>query len=102
MNRRTVVLQVHDMGALQDVLRVHELDLDCGGPRRLDDGGVAVVAFLTTDQLQAIRDVDGISVQEIDLPRVRKGVQVGRGDRFNGGSIHPSGVGRLISDEEEW
>jgi hypothetical protein len=88
------MLQVHDMKVLQDLLRTHELDLDCGGPRRLDDGGVGVVAFVTPEQLQVVRDVQGITVAEIDIPKQRQGVQVGRGDRFNAGTLHPSGLGR--------
>jgi hypothetical protein len=94
MNRQTVLLRVQDVSVLQNVLRAHELDLDCGGPRHLDDGGVGVVAFVTAEQLHVIRDVEGIAVTELDIPKARHGVQVGRGDRFRGGALHPSGIGR--------
>lgn len=99
--RQTVVLQVRDVSDLQDLLRTHELDVDCGGPRRLADGGVAITAFLTPSQLVDLRREQHVELTEIDIPRMREGVDVGQGDRYNGGRNHPSGYGRKVRDEDD-
>jgi hypothetical protein len=99
MNRQTIVLQTGDISRLQHVLRVHDLDVECGGPRRVD-GGIAITAFVTPTQLRVLHDVEDVRITEIDIPRAREGVNVGRGDRFEGGLLHPSGYGRKLRDED--
>lgn len=94
--RTTITLQVRDSSDLQRLLRTHDLDIDCGGPRRLDDGGVIITAFVTQAQLHALRDVQNVVMTEIDIPHKREGVDVGRGDRFDGGRIAPTGLGKKM------
>lgn len=80
--------------ALARIVREHPLELGPGIECRAD-GSVAVVAFADERQIEALR-ASGLKVEVGEnlsaLGRARQ-IEVGRGDRFEGGRVPPRGLG---------
>lgn len=96
--RKEVTLHAKNLLALRHLIHETPLDLDCGGPRRQDGGGVTITAFVTADDINSInraRDVDVIDLRDVGPAR---GADVGVGDRFKGGSLFPKGFARKLKE----
>jgi len=86
--------------ALLALLKSEGPDLGCGAPRVSPDGTAAVDAYLTEAQRKRL---------EKEHPRVKQTVlgdatavgqerqaEVGKGDRFQGGKVRPTGAGKKV------
>jgi hypothetical protein len=91
-----VRLTAPDRETLARQAKEFNLDIGGGGPRRLPDGTVSVEAYVPEGQLGALEQAGGALEVIEDATAVGRERQkeVGEGDRFEGGTVPPRGLGR--------
>lgn len=89
-------LSAPDRDSLARVVREFRLDIGGGGPRRLPDGTVSMEAYVPAERLEQIEKAGGAFEVIEDATAVGRERQkeVGTGDRFEGGTRPPRGLGR--------
>ena len=95
-DRKEVLLRASSVSKLRQLVHRMLLDLDCGGPRRQDDGAVTITAFVTPEDLDGIRESEGVEVVDVVDVRSAQDAEIGTGDRFDGGRTVPRGTGRKV------
>jgi hypothetical protein len=91
-----ITIHADSKGQLREILRGEDLDLECGGPKKLPDGTWAIEAYAPSTVATRLRkrgirvDVD----KELDARSMARRAEVGAGDRFKGGRVAPRGLGR--------
>jgi hypothetical protein len=86
-----------DVKDFPNLARIGQLDWGGRGPRRQKDGQIIGEAYVTPQQLAALKKIKGCKLEVIeDAIEVGKKRQreVGKGDRFEGGKKAPRGIGR--------
>jgi hypothetical protein len=82
--------------ALESLLRSRRVDIGGGGPRTLPDGSITLEAYVPERWLNNFK-AEGFTFEIVEdateVGRQRQ-QEVGKGDRFEGGSIAPHGFGR--------
>lgn len=98
-----VLLYAPDRRSLAKVIRELDLDIDHQHPsEREDQKEVEIQGFLTQYQIDELKSRGWrLQVEEnlSELGRERQ-KEVGRGDRFEGGKVKPTGLGRKIREEK--
>jgi hypothetical protein len=94
-NRVRIVITSSDPLVLRDLITSQELDISCGGAKRLPSGEWTLEAYVAPD-LAARLQQDRYRVQvdsAVDQRAAAQQAEVARGDRFEGGKVL-HGVGR--------
>jgi hypothetical protein len=97
-----VTLHAPDRDALATVVHELGLDIDHQHPSEVPDAkGIQITAFLTEQQIDELkRRLWTLHVEE-NLSQIGRERQkeVGKGDRFAGGKVKPTGLGKKIREE---
>lgn len=92
-----VTVWVPDIDGLNEVLGSAKVSTECGAPRRDADGTYAVTLYASPKEAQKIAALP--YRHELDdsfgAALAERQKEVGRGDRFKGGTIKPTGLGEL-------
>ena len=91
-----IIIRSESRERLLELLRREELDLSCGGASQDSSGVWAIEAYVLPEVATRLRQLDyRIEIdQEFEQRMTQRRMDVGTGDRFEGGQIPPRGLGR--------
>ena len=90
-----IALRAPDRETLAELVKVYQLDIGGGGPRRLPDGTISMEAYVPQEFLDRMKKgkvAFEIIEDATEVGRQRQ-KEVGKGDRFEGGKKVPRGLG---------
>lgn len=90
-----ITLWVPDQTALKAILSQATVHLDCGSPKRDADGNFIITLFAAkaeATKIAALGYKHELDEKYGDVLEERQ-KEVARGDRFNGGTVKPEGLG---------
>jgi len=90
-----ITLWVPDQQALNEVLSKAKVSLDCGAPRRENDGSYRVILYASPEEARKIKALGFRHEAEANFGKVlaERQKEVSKTDRFKGGKIKPTGIG---------
>jgi hypothetical protein len=93
-------LRAPDEASLASAIRDLGLDVDHQHPAKRESGAMDITGFLALRQVEALRERGwevelGRNITEVGRERQK---EVGVGDRFEGGRVKPTGLGRKPED----
>jgi len=98
-----VVLTTPDRATLAQLVRELGLDIDHQHPEEERNAKeINIRAFLTLQQIDEVKHRGWCLRVEKNLSEIGRDRQkeVGKGDRFEGGKVRPTGLGRKIREED--
>lgn len=93
-----VRVMARDARTMRALLGEHALDVSCGGPQIMADGGVVLNAQVEAGAIARLRR-PGIEIEvlyDVESRARRLAQEIGKGNRFLGKVRYPQGLGRLV------
>lgn len=90
-----VIIRAKEESSILELMREKPLDISCGGPRREQDGTIILEVFISSTDLDYLREKE-LTIEVIeDLSTIgqERQMEVHVGDRFEGGKQIPHGPG---------
>jgi hypothetical protein len=91
-----IVIRAESPQQLREILGKEELDLNCGGARQTRTGEWEIEAYTSPEVAYRLQQA-GHRVEVDDQFEGRAAARrsdIGAGDRFQGGRVHPRGMGK--------
>ena len=105
MASKTKLLMVRvttrDARTMRALLGDHTLDVSCGGPQGMADGGVVLNAQIEAGAIARLRR-PGIEIEvlyDVETRARRLAKEIGKGNRFLGKVRYPRGLGRPVAGD---
>jgi hypothetical protein len=98
-----VRVTTRDARTMRALLGDHTLDVSCGGPQGMADGGVVLNAQIEAGAIARLRR-PGIGIEvlyDVETRARRLAKEIGKGNRFLGKVRHPRGLGRLVTGNRD-
>lgn len=96
-----ILITAKDESAMRKLLLEKQLDLSCGGPKRLESGAIVVEAYVSEQEVERLKKY-GVKIDvlgdESEALRARQ-KEVGKGNRFQGKERVPKGLGRKVKGD---
>lgn len=90
-----VTVWVPDKASLDELVAAASATMECGAPQQADDGTFAVVFYASPRAAKKLQSLGYASEADPSFGAALEARhrEVGKGDRFAGGQIAPSGLG---------
>lgn len=98
-----VRVTARDAQTMRALLGDHTLDVSCGGPQGMADGGVVLDAQIEAGAIARLRR-PGIGIEvlyDVEARARRLAKEIGKGNRFLGKVRYPRGLGGLVTGDRD-
>jgi hypothetical protein len=96
-----VRITTSDAQAMLELVADLALDVSCGGPQSLKDGGAAVNTQVEASEIDRLRR-PGIKIEvlyDVAIRNRKLAKEIGTGNRFLGKTRYPAGLGRVVKED---
>jgi hypothetical protein len=98
-----VRITTSDARTMRTLLGDQALDVSCGGPQSMADGGVMLNIQIDAGEIDRLRR-PGIGIEvlyDVAIRNRKLAKEIGKGNRFLGKDRYPRGLGRVVKGDRD-